>query len=79
MQLGIKADGQLYWNGEPVEAEVRRARMAAAGAPLDPQPELHIRADGDLAATGRWPSMLSDAAKAGLTRIGFVTDPRAGR
>ena len=54
--------------------EALRGRMAEA-AHLDPQPELHIRADGELAYK-RVVAVMSDAAKAGLTRIGFVTDPR---
>ena len=77
VHLSIDAAGSVYWNGEPVEAEAWRARMQAA-ARLDPQPELHIRADGDLAYR-QVVSVMSDAAKAGLTRIGFVTDPRDTR
>jgi biopolymer transport protein ExbD len=48
---------------------------ACASRRLDPQPELHIRADGEIAYK-RVVAVMSDAAKAGLTRIGFVTDPR---
>jgi biopolymer transport protein ExbD len=44
-------------------------------AVLEPQPELHIRADGELAYK-QVVSVMSAASKAGLTRIGFVTDPR---
>ena len=77
VHLSIDAAGSVYWNGEPVQAEAQRARMQAA-ARLDPQPELHIRADGDLAYR-QVVSVMSDAAKAGLTRIGFVTDPRDTR
>jgi biopolymer transport protein ExbD len=40
-----------------------------------PQPEVHIRADGGVAYR-RVAEVMADAAKAGLTRIGFVTDPR---
>src|SRR5262245_63111597 len=45
IQLGIKASGEIYWNGEIVEAAALAERMAAAGR-LAPQPEVHIRADG---------------------------------
>ena len=73
IQLGIKADGALYWNGESVDAAAMAQRMAAAGK-LDPQPELHIRAD---AATHYQiiAEVMAAAARSGLTKIGFVSDP----
>ncbi len=76
IHLSIDATGAVYWNGEPVSAEAWRRRMTDS-ARLEPQPELHIRADGELAYK-QVVSVMSDAAKAGLTRIGFVTDPRDG-
>ena len=77
IQLAIDADGELFWNGEVVDRAVLNERLAAAGR-QDPQPEVHIRAD----QAARYQSVaetLADAAKAGLTRIGFVSDPSAGR
>lgn len=74
IHLSIDAMGTVYWNGEVVTPEEWRSQMAAS-ARLDPQPELHIRADGELAYK-QVVGVMSDAAQAGLTRIGFVTDPR---
>ncbi len=74
VHLSIDAQGTVYWNGEALDEGAWRARMADA-AKLDPQPEVHIRADGELAYR-RVVTVMSDAARAGLTRIGFVTDPR---
>jgi biopolymer transport protein ExbD len=74
IHLSIDAAGTVRWNGEVVASADLRQRMAES-ARLDPQPELHIRADGELAYK-QVVSVMSDAAKAGLTRIGFVTDPR---
>ena len=51
------------------------AALIAAAAAADPQPELHIYGDGDLAYR-RVVEVMSDAARAGVTRIGFVTDPK---
>ena len=73
--LAIRADGSLFWNGEPVPAAALPERLAAA-ARETPQPELHLRADR------RTPYetvavVMSQAAKAGLGKIGFVTDPSA--
>lgn len=77
IQLSIDAAGTVYWNGEALEEGAWRARMAES-ARIEPQPELHIRADGELAYK-RVVRVMSDAARAGLTRIGFVTDPRETR
>jgi biopolymer transport protein ExbD len=73
IQLGIKDDGTVYWNGEAVDAQGLAQRMAAAGK-LSPQPEVHIRAD----ASARYQiiaEVMAAAARSGLTRIGFVSDP----
>lgn len=73
IELGIREDGALFWNGEPVEREVLPERFRAA-ASQQPQPELHIRADR-LVHYERVAQVMSMAAKSGLGRIGFVTDP----
>jgi biopolymer transport protein ExbD len=73
VQLGIKADGQLYWNGDAIDDAGLEARFTAS-AKLDPQPEVHIRAEG-ATQYERVARVMSAAAKTGLTKIGFVTDP----
>jgi biopolymer transport protein ExbD len=73
IEFGIRATGELFWNGEPVTADALASRFAAA-AKRHPQPELHIRADR-LARYESLAQVLSLAAQAGLTRIGFVTEP----
>jgi biopolymer transport protein ExbD len=75
INLSIKADGSVYWNAEPVDAAAWQARMDAA-AQQTPQPEIHIRADGDLAYKNV-AQIMANAARAGLSKLGFVTDPRA--
>jgi biopolymer transport protein ExbD len=77
VQLAIDAGGRVYWNGEALERAAWRERMADA-AKRQPQPELHIHADGTVAYR-RVAEIMSDAAKAGLTRLGFVTDPTGTR
>jgi biopolymer transport protein ExbD len=77
INLSIKADGSVYWNAEAVDAAAWQARMDAA-AQQTPQPEIHLRADGDLAYR-HVAQIMADAARAGLSRLGFVTDPRAAR
>ena len=77
IHLSIDRAGRVFWNGEAVVESDWRARMRQA-ADQDPQPELHINADGDIAYR-RVMEVMSDAARAGLTRIGFVSDPRDTR
>jgi biopolymer transport protein ExbD len=77
IQLAIGRDGIVYWNGEIVDEPGWRARMRAAAA-REPQPEVHLRADGEVAYK-RVAQLMSDAARLGLTRLGFVTDPREAR
>jgi biopolymer transport protein ExbD len=73
IQLGIKASGEIYWNGESVNKPALVSRMAAA-AKLDPQPEVHLRADRT-AEYQKVAEVMSAAAKAGLVHIGFITEP----
>jgi biopolymer transport protein ExbD len=76
IQLAVNAGGELFWNGEVVSRPVLKERLMAAGK-QEPQPEVHIRADQ--ATRYQWVAeTLADAARAGLTRIGFVSDPSAG-
>jgi len=73
IQLAINAGGEIFWNGEVVSRRVLNERLAAAGR-QEPQPEVHIRADQ--AARYQWVAeTLADAARTGLTRIGFVSEP----
>jgi biopolymer transport protein ExbD len=73
IQLAIDGASRLYWNGEVVDRAGLRARLAAAGK-LEPQPEVHLRADKTTPYEAV-AQVLADAAKAGLTRIGFLSDP----
>lgn len=77
INLSIKADGAVYWNAEAVDAAAWQARMDAA-ARQTPQPEIHLRADGELAYKNV-ARIMADAARSGLTKLGFVTDPRDAR
>ena len=71
--LSIDAAGVLFWNGGQVSRSELDTRLAAA-AKQNPQPELHLRAD----RATRYENVaevLSDAARIGLARIGFVSEP----
>jgi biopolymer transport protein ExbD len=77
VQLAIAQSGQLFWNGEPVDAAALDARLTAAAA-LSPQPELHLRADRHTEYQ-RVAEVMAAAARARLTRIGFISEPESKR
>ena len=71
----IAADGQLYWDGRglalaALEAEARTLATAR------PDAELHIEADRTVAYDAV-AQVLAAVSRAGVARIGFVTDPGA--
>lgn len=73
IQLAIDADGQLYWDGVKLDRAAVLQRFHDA-AQKQPEPEVHLRADRN----SRYEviaDVMSEAGKAGLTKIGFVTDP----
>jgi biopolymer transport protein ExbD len=75
--LSINAAGEMFWNGEPIN-ETEIVQRFAAAAKLDPQPELHLRAD----RTTQYQvlaEVMATAARVGLLRIGFVSDPGENR
>lgn len=73
VQLAIDAKGQFFWNGEAVDATQFSEHLKAAAA-LESQPELHIRAERTTPYE-KVAQVMSEAARQGLVRIGFVTDP----
>lgn len=73
VQLTIDAQNHLFWNGTAVEVDALKARMKDA-AVVQPQPELHIRADRTTPYE-KVAQVMSLAASEGLSKIGFVTDP----
>ena len=73
IQLGIRAYGDVYWNGELVDAATLDARMKSA-SDINPQPEVHIRADR-ITEYQKVAQVMAAAARAGLNKIGFVSEP----
>jgi len=73
IEFGIHEDGSLFWSGESVMLEQLPERFAVE-ARKEPQPEVHIRADRH-AHYEKVAQVMAAAAKAGLVRIGFVSEP----
>jgi biopolymer transport protein ExbD len=73
IQFAIDKDGQMFWDGEPIDRTQMLQRFAAAGQ-RSPTPELHLRVD----RAARYETLadaMSEAGKAGIDKLGFVTDP----
>ena len=73
IEFAIDAAGGLYWNGERTSREDAAKRFLEEGAKR-PQPEIYLRADQNVAY--RFVAeTLADAAKAGLGKVAFVSEP----
>jgi biopolymer transport protein ExbD len=72
--VSVQADGTFLWGEQPVSDEVLRAKIAEA-AQQSPQPELHLNADRNVTYE-KVAEVMSAAQAGGLTKIGFVTEPK---
>lgn len=73
IDFAIDAEGVRYWNGEVIARDEAARRFAQEGQ-RPTQPEIHLRADGQV-SYHHVAETLADASKAGLTKIGFVSEP----
>lgn len=73
VDLSLDGAGQLYWNKQPLSKAEVLARLSETGLTA-PDTEVHLHADKDtryeLIA-----EVMAGAAQAGLSKIGFVTQP----
>lgn len=75
IEFAIDGSGQRFWNGEPVARDEAARRFVAEGKKTQ-QPEVHLRADQSVAYRAV-AETLADASKAGLSKIGFISEPTA--
>ncbi len=71
--LTVQADGS-YVLGEEKIADEQLAPRLRAEAQKQPQPDLHLRGDRDVRYE-RVAQAMAAAQQAGLTKIGFITEP----
>ncbi|MYN00597.1 biopolymer transporter ExbD [Pseudoduganella sp. DS3] len=74
VSIAIDAAGTIYWNNDALAPGGLEQRLVQA-AGVSPQPELQLRADKDT----RYEvvaQVMAAAQSHGLTRLGFVTDPK---
>jgi biopolymer transport protein TolR len=77
LRLALDAQGRLFLDEQPITpAALREAARAAAAS--DAETEVLLRADREV-AYGEVAELIALLQGAGLSRIGFVTDPPAAR
>lgn len=74
MRLSVAADGSYFLNGVPLDDAQLEATLRTE-ATKEPPPELHIRGDKTVRYE-RVAQAMSTAQRAGVRKIGFVTDPQ---
>ena len=72
----VDAQGAIYWFDTRLPDRQALAQLLARIAPMQRQPELHIRADAraDYDAVGQ---VVFTAQQMGISKIGFLTEPPA--
>jgi biopolymer transport protein ExbD len=73
IRLAVDAEGQYFWNDQRV-ADGELPGLLGAAAAQQPQPELHIRGDKAVRYE-RVAQVMAAAQRAGLSKIGFITEP----
>jgi len=75
ISVALDPQGQLFFGDEALDAAAFALRVAEA-ARRNPKTEVQLRADKGV-AYGRVAEVIGVVQKAGLNRIGFVTEPAA--
>ena len=76
INLAVNKEGDVFWNEQPVADSDALFERLSKIAVIEPQPELHIRGDQDARYEfiGR---VILTAQRAGIAKIGFITQPPA--
>ncbi|MFM0204650.1 biopolymer transporter ExbD [Paraburkholderia fungorum] len=72
--VSVDADGNVLWDDKKVDEAALHEKIAQA-AQANPQPELHLDADRKVPYE-KVAEVMSAAQAGGLTKIGFVTQPK---
>ncbi len=74
VNLTIDGNGKLFWNNREINDSELSQKIADA-AQVEPQPELHLRAERTTQYE-KVAQVMAAAQNGGLTKIGFVTEPK---
>ncbi len=74
INIAVDVQGNVYWNTAMVPTPEALLERLKAIAVMDPQPEVHLRGDRGTAYehVGR---VMVTAQRAGIMKIGFITEP----
>ena len=75
--IQVNRDGDVHWGMERLSDTEQLVSRLKAVAVKDPQPEVHIRGDAEVRyeSVGR---VVMAAQRAGIHKVGFITEPPAG-
>ncbi|MES2877030.1 MAG: biopolymer transporter ExbD [Pseudomonadota bacterium] len=74
IRLSVDAGGSYYWNETRVD-DAGLPTLLSAEAAKTPQPDLHIRGDKEVRYE-RVAQAMAAAQRAGIKKIGFITEPK---
>ena len=76
INIAVNKDGDVFWNNQLIDDKNLLARLKQL-ALKKPQPEVHIRGDRNARYefVGR---VVFDCQRAGILKIGFITEPPVG-
>lgn len=77
INLSVNKEGQVFWNQGQLRDNNDLLERLKTAALIKPQPELHVRADQHTKYEyiGR---VILDAQRAGIQKVGFITEPDQG-
>ena len=77
INISVNKEGQVFWNQSLVPDNATLLQQFESVATLQPQPEVHIRADQNTQYqhVGR---VIVDAQRKGILKVGFITEPDSG-
>lgn len=76
ISVAINESEQIFWNDIPLVKEELKQKLLQV-ADIKPQPELQIRADKNTRFQ-ILAEVMAEAQNAGVTKLGFVSEPKAG-
>ena len=75
--VAVDSEGNIYWNNNGVADTTELIELVEAEAVKDPQPEIHIRGDGQARYEDIGRVMYS-IQRGGIVKVGFITEPDRG-
>jgi len=76
INIAVNKDGQIFWGQSLVPDVAALLERLKGAAVLQPQPEVHVRAD-QLTRYEYVGRVILTAQRAGIQKVGFITEPGA--